>query len=78
MRKTLSEIPGIGRVFICKSCSRIHFTFGRLTLDMDTEEFLGFKELVQNAAQNMVEETLKVDKGISISNQAIAGLARLN
>ena len=53
MRKTLAEIPGIGKVVVCASCDRIHFMYGRITLDLNREELLGLKELISNAVEHL-------------------------
>lgn len=54
MTRVLSEIPYLGRVAICKSCDQIHLKYGKITLDLTREEFLGLSRMVGEAEKNFL------------------------
>lgn len=77
MRKTLAEISCIGKVVLCESCDRIHFMFGRLTLDLTREEFFGLKDLISNAVEDLGKTTSAHKPEIEWNQTLVSGKAAL-
>lgn len=72
MRRTLSEIAGIGKVVTCQNCDQVHLRFGRITLDLSREEFLDLSRLIESAEKNFLSQGNRKDYSPNLAPASMA------